>query len=207
MNTLERIDEKIHAPPNRDVPLILALDTSGQPREWITWDLAVTYHYKGLVAWQAGSDDFTFRGGMSRRTGDQSRVTTQSIIAIKGLDVGKTRKRARIAPPVSNKMLFRRDQHLCAYCGVKHDYDDLTRDHITPESKGGRDTWMNLVSACRPCNHRKGDAQGATGDWKLLFVPYVPNRYEYLILANRRILADQMEFLLTGVPQHSRLLK
>jgi hypothetical protein len=39
----------------------------------------------------------------------------------------------------------------------------------------------------------------------LLYVPYVPNRHEHFILRNRRILADQMEYLLAGVPRTSRL--
>ena len=39
----------------------------------------------------------------------------------------------------------------------------------------------------------------------LLYVPYVPNRHEHFILRNRRILADQMEYLLAGVPKTSRL--
>ena len=40
---------------------------------------------------------------------------------------------------------------------------------------------------------------------KLHYVPYVPNRYEAFILSNRKILADQMEFLLQGVPKSSRM--
>jgi hypothetical protein len=40
---------------------------------------------------------------------------------------------------------------------------------------------------------------------ELIYLPYVPNRAEYLILTNRRILADQMEYLLAGVPRTSRL--
>jgi hypothetical protein len=40
---------------------------------------------------------------------------------------------------------------------------------------------------------------------KLHYVPYVPNRYEAFILSNRKILADQMEFLLQGVPKGSRV--
>ena len=39
----------------------------------------------------------------------------------------------------------------------------------------------------------------------LLYVPYVPNRHEHFILRNRRILADQMEFLMAHLPQSSRL--
>jgi hypothetical protein len=40
---------------------------------------------------------------------------------------------------------------------------------------------------------------------ELLYAPYVPNRAEYLILTNRRILVDQMEFLSQHVPVQSRL--
>jgi hypothetical protein len=39
----------------------------------------------------------------------------------------------------------------------------------------------------------------------LLYVPYAPSRHEHFILRNRRILADQMEYLLAGVPKSSRL--
>lgn len=208
--TLNQIDKYNTQPTeNSDVPLILALDTSGQPRDWITWQQAVFYHAKDLVAWQLGEDDFTFRGGISRMTGERSKLSTQSIIAIKGLDVVKTNSKKReIEPPLSNKLLFRRDHNICAYCGGEFTYDQLTRDHVMPESRGGKTKWKNLVAACKKCNHHKGDKfAGENGDWQLLYVPYVPNKYEYLILANRRILADQMEFLKSGVPQTSRILR
>jgi hypothetical protein len=39
----------------------------------------------------------------------------------------------------------------------------------------------------------------------LIYAPYVPNRHEHLILQNRRILHDQMEYLMARVPRHSRL--
>ena len=81
----------------------------------------------------------------------------------------------------------------------------LTRDHIVPFSKGGRDTWMNVVTACRSCNERKSDRTPEGAGMELVYLPYVPNRAEYLILTNRRILADQMEFLAQHVPAQSRL--
>lgn len=188
-----------------NVPLILALDTAGQPRQWITWEDAVVYHAKGLVTWQYGANDYTFMGGKSRLTGQTSSISTQSIIAISGMEVGKTLKRAHKEPPISNRLLFRRDRHICAYCGDQFTDDHLTRDHIVPQRRGGKDTWMNLVAACKPCNHRKADKSLQRAGMSLLYVPYVPNKSEYLILANRKILADQMDFLMTSVPVHSRL--
>jgi hypothetical protein len=64
---------------------------------------------------------------------------------------------------------------------------------------------MNSVTACRPCNTRKGNRAPEQANMPLLYVPYVPNRHEHFILRNRRILADQMEYLLAGVPRSSRL--
>ena len=188
------------------VPLILTLDTSGQPRQWVSWQEAIVYHAKGLVRWQLGESDYTFMGGTSRMTGLRSSITTQSIIAVEGVEVGKTMKRVHREPPISSKLLFRRDRHICAYCGDTFSEEALTKDHIIPQRMKGKHTWMNLVAACRHCNHKKADRTPQGARMELLYVPYVPSKAEVLILANRKILADQMEFLRAGLPAHSRIL-
>lgn len=190
-----------------NAPLILALDTSGMPRQWVTWQDAIVYHAKGLVAWQHGEHDYTFMGGTSRLTGERSSVSTQSIIAVHGMEVGKTFKRVAKEPPVSSRLLFRRDRHVCAYCGDVFSENDLTKDHIIPQRMKGKHTWTNLVTACRSCNHRKADRTPQGARMELLYVPYTPNRHEWLILSNRKILFDQMEFLRVGLPSHSRVLQ
>jgi hypothetical protein len=91
------------------------------------------------------------------------------------------------------------------YCAQRFRLDQLDMEHIVPSSKGGEASWMNLVAACKACNHRKGDRTPEAAGMKLHYVPYVPNRYEAFILSNRKILADQMEFLLQGVPKSSRM--
>lgn len=101
--------------------------------------------------------------------------------------------------------LFARDRRVCAYCGGRHAEDHLTMEHVTPLSRGGRQSWMNLVTACRACNHRKGNRTPEEANMPLVYVPYVPNRYEGFILKNRNILTDQMAFLMASVPKHSRL--
>ena len=55
---------------------------------------------------------------------------------------------------VNRHRIMRRDGHSCVYCGSKK---NLTIDHIVPKSKGGENTWMNLVTCCSPCNFKKGD--------------------------------------------------
>jgi 5-methylcytosine-specific restriction endonuclease McrA len=109
-------------------------------------------------------------------------------------------------PPLSNRELFRRDRQICAYCGGEFSYFRLTRDHILPLSRGGRDGWMNVVTACRHCNGMKRNRTPEEAGIELLYAPYVPNKAEYLILTNRKILSDQMEFLVPHVASGSRVL-
>jgi hypothetical protein len=183
---------------------VLALDVSGMPRKWISFDDAITYKAKNLVAWTMGDVVAKYNGGV-QKDGTRSFLDTHSIIAIKGtgFNLGKY-------PNVSltNRTLFGRDRHMCAYCGNQFSGNgSLSRDHIVPRSRGGEDTWMNVVTACKTCNQRKSDKTLKEARLELLYLPYVPNHYENLILLNRSILGDQMEYLLSGVPKNSRILQ
>ncbi len=66
---------------------------------------------------------------------------------------------------------------------------------------------MNVVTACSSCNHKEGGKSLKESGMELRYVPYEPNHYESLILQNRNILADQMDYLISGVPKHSRILQ
>jgi len=55
---------------------------------------------------------------------------------------------------LTRQNIFKRDNFECQYCGTRK---DLTLDHVVPSSKGGQHTWINLVTACKRCNARKGD--------------------------------------------------
>jgi 5-methylcytosine-specific restriction endonuclease McrA len=174
-------------------PLILRLDVTGQPVRWLPWQVAVVLQSRCMVAWSAGETHFTFLGGMNRSTGQRSSITISSIIAVKGR-LRHVDGRA-LVPPLSNRELFQRDGRLCLYCGMPQCEAMLTRDHVRPLSQGGRDAWNNVVTACKPCNHAKGARTPEQAGMALLAIPYVPNRAEYLVLSNRRILTDQMAFL------------
>ena len=183
--------------------LILRLDITGQPQKWIPWQQAVVLSCREMIAWQAGETDFTFCGGINRKAGIRSSVTVSSIVAIKG--AARHNVLQSQVPPLSNRELFLRDANLCLYCGKQYSDGNLTRDHLMPLSRGGADTWNNVVSACRSCNHLKGARTPEEAGMTLLAVPYEPNRAEYLVLSNRRILADQMEFLKKRFRRNSRL--
>ena len=184
---------------------ILTLDQSGQPHRWVSHEMAIVYHAKNLVAWQLGEGegDVLYRGGENRLTGQQSRIVTAPIIAVKGESAAA--KRANKPPSLTNRELFRRDGHICAYCGKLFSDLRLTRDHVIPRSKGGEDKWTNVVTACERCNHMKDDQLLEDCGMQLIYVPYAPNRAEALILENRNVLACQMEYLKSFLPDHSRV--
>lgn len=183
---------------------VLALDVSGIPKQWINYDEAITYHAKKAVAWSMGEVVARYRGGF-QKTGELSYIETTSIIAVKGHGFDPY-KHGRVA--LSNRTLFGRDRNTCAYCG-KHfaTFNGLSRDHIMPKSRGGKNEWMNVVTACKKCNSEKGNLTLKEARMELLYVPYIPNHFENMILQNRNILSDQMDYLLSGIPKHSRLLQ
>lgn len=182
---------------------ILKLDVGGRPIAWISREDGALLYCREQVAWVAGTEEIVLRGGYSRRTGLRSLLRVNSIVATISLD--KRADEWAGTPALTNPRLFRRDDYLCLYCGEELPTGLLTRDHVVPLSAGGRDTWENVVTACQPCNNRKDNHSLDDIGMRLLAVPYAPNRAEGLILENRRILTDQMEFLRSRVGSTSRL--
>lgn len=185
-------------------PLILQLDIGGNPCRWITYEDAAYYYAKDLVAWTPSQDGFTIFGGTNRETCSQSSMDMNTIIAVRGELNAKHLSRV---PTLTNRALFRRDKHLCAYCGNEFSHEGLTRDHVIPTSRGGKDVWGNVVAACGGCNKVKDNKTPEEAHMPLLYLPYAPNRAEHLILMNRNILEDQMKFLIAQVSKNSRLLQ
>ncbi len=182
---------------------VLKLSAQGLPQSWISLEQAVIHYAAGEVRWEAGGEIAVFRGGHNAVTGEQSVIAVNSIIGTRGVPRISP---YTLKPGLTNGKLFARDRNVCAYCGDYFDEDELTREHIVPFAQNGIDTWMNVVTACRACNHRKSSRTPEQAGMPLLYTPYVPSLWEDFILRNRRILADQMEFLMAHVPKSSRLL-
>ena len=181
---------------------VLKLSGQGLPQSWISLEQAVIHYAADEVRWEAGVPVAVFRGGHNARTGQQSIIHVNSIIGTRGVP---SINPFDLRPGLTNSKLFVRDRNLCAYCGDTFHESDLTREHIVPFGQQGQDSWMNVVTACRSCNHRKGNRTPEQAHMPLLYAPYVPNLWEDFILRNRRILADQMEYLMAHLPRHSRL--
>jgi len=170
---------------------VLRLNKAGTPIAWLSWQETATLLAKEQVIWSIGKTIRTIQGGYNRR-GERSCLDLPSIVACNGR-VDDT----AFTPALTNGLLFARDQQVCLYCGVQFPVRELSRDHVIPTSRGGRDIWTNCVTACRRCNNRKGNLRPEQANMELLAIPFAPNRYEFFFLSNRDVLADQMEFLRT----------
>ena len=78
---------------------------------------------------------------------------------------------------ISRKNVLRRDRFTCQYCGVR---EKLTIDHVHPKSRGGRDTWANLVAACVDCNNRKGNRTPKEAGMTLARDPFTPSHVMFI---------------------------
>lgn len=184
--------------PFRQTPRFLSLDATGRILDWMSWQDAVSLYVRDAVAWTLGEPCLTIRGGFNRALDRQSRIELHPIVA----STGRARPRgADPSPALTNTALFARDSHLCMYCGQQLARGLLTRDHVVPLSRGGRDIWVNVVAACLGCNVKKGSRTPQQAHMPLLAVPYRPSWVEHLVLSNRNILADQMEFLCNHMPR------
>jgi hypothetical protein len=158
---------------------VLKLSAQGLPQSWISLEQAVTHYASGEVRWESGGEVAVFHGGHNAVTGLQSIITVNSIIGTKGVP---NINPFDLRPGLTNGKLFARDRNVCAYCGNHFHEEDLTREH-----------------------HRKANRTPEQAHMPLMYTPYVPSLWEDFILRNRRILADQMEFLMAHLPKTSRL--
>ncbi|MEE2898134.1 MAG: HNH endonuclease [Gemmatimonadota bacterium] len=112
----------------------------------------------------------------------------------------------RFRRQVTNTFLFARDNYSCQYCGRrKHELRSrqfLTRDHIVPLSRGGGNTWENVVTCCSPCNNRKGDRLPREAGLRLLTEPKKPN-YVHLVWVVRRVTGAQAKYIRMFYGEHA----
>jgi 5-methylcytosine-specific restriction endonuclease McrA len=93
--------------------------------------------------------------------------------------------------PVSRRGVLRRDNNRCGYCGGSAG----TIDHVLPRSRGGKDSWENLVACCLRCNNLKGDRTPSEMNWTLCTVPRPPHGTSWLVRGIERAMPDWEEYL------------
>jgi 5-methylcytosine-specific restriction endonuclease McrA len=93
--------------------------------------------------------------------------------------------------PVTRRGVLRRDGQRCAYCGASAS----TIDHVHPRSRGGKDSWENLVACCLKCNNVKGNRTPAEMGWSLRFEPSMPYQSGWTVKGAERAEAAWADYL------------
>jgi 5-methylcytosine-specific restriction endonuclease McrA len=93
--------------------------------------------------------------------------------------------------PVTRRGVLRRDEFRCAYCGRSAS----TIDHVVPRSRGGADSWENLVACCLSCNNAKSDRTPTEMGWTLRVNPRPPHGTAWLVRGVERPQPDWREYL------------
>lgn len=106
------------------------------------------------------------------------KIPTQILLR----EMVKSRPTTRVPAQLTQRNMFIRDKYTCQYCN-RHKSDlksteFLTRDHIHPQEKGGKDVWTNIITACNKCNNKKANMLLKDSGLTLLKEPKVPTVFE-----------------------------
>ena len=123
----------------------LVVDSSFIPRSIISSDRAFVISYKG------NADIVAEHPESFKLINPELDIKKPSIIRVYKYVNQQIQK-----VPLNRENVFKRDGYCCVYCGDDN-RKTLTLDHVIPQSKGGKDAWDNLVTACRRCNSEKSD--------------------------------------------------
>lgn len=122
---------------------VLTLNASYEPLRIVSMKKAMTLLTKGVAVVEVPTDILIHRG---------LGIYAPSVIRLRHY-----RNVPHKRPIPSRKNIFTRDGFRCLYCGAKAPKVVLELEHIIPKSKGGPNTWDNLVASCHSCNQKKGD--------------------------------------------------
>ncbi len=137
------------------------------PLRVLAWQDAVKMIYEGTVDVLAEYDEVI-----------RSPSTTWMMPAVVRLRRSVSRRRSGVK--FSRMNVYQRDHFTCQYCGQRVGWGELTYDHLVPRSRGGRTEFSNIVTACKPCNARKGHR---TSDEAGMFPLHPPRQPASLSLA------------------------
>lgn len=144
----------------------IVLNASYEVLTSVSWQRAITLVLQGLAE--------TVEADESRPIRSQKLwMPYPKIIRLLKYVFVKLDRAIRKARTVSKRGVLERDKYTCAYCGGHGD----TVDHICPASRGGLNTWDNLITACKPCNNLKDDRTPEEAGMRLLWQPYAPDAF------------------------------
>lgn len=143
----------------------LVLDSSNRPIGFVNWKRAVKLFWEDAA--EVVRED---EGGRLLRS-PSVQIGLPRVIRVKGYVAKKVRK--GLSPTKLNIAI--RDSYTCQYCCDElESLSDCTLDHVIPKSRGGQNTWENLVTACGHCNRKKANNTPAEAGMTLMRTPTEP---------------------------------
>jgi 5-methylcytosine-specific restriction endonuclease McrA len=139
------------------------------PLSIVDWQEAIRYLVLEKVEVMAWHDDWIVRS-------ENWSTRVPAVIMLKEYQKPKSTMR------LSKRNVFLRDEYTCQYCGTEVNESAATLDHVHPVSKGGKTTWENSATACKPCNYRKG----AHTKMKPVKQPHKPHFWELVEKRRKR---------------------
>ena len=137
---------------------VLVLNASYEPLQVCTARRAVVLVMKGTARMEESTERLWHTG--------RAVVPVPSVIRLV-----EYRRIVRRQRGISRRQVLLRDRHTCQYCAATAPASSLTLDHVVPRSRGGGNSWENLVACCLPCNNRKRDRTPEEARMKLLRRP------------------------------------
>ncbi len=157
---------------------VLVLNRIFQPVQLTTVRRAFVLLYGGIataVDEEGEVYDFQEWQHLPIRDGDDPLPIIGAILRVpRVVHLARYDRTPRSTVRLTRRNVMVRDGHQCQYCSKKPPIRDLNIDHILPRSRGGQDTWENLVTACRVCNLRKGWRTPDEAGMRLLRKPIHP---------------------------------
>jgi len=173
--------------------------------------VSVTTARRGMVLLFGGSavaldedgaaHDFTkWRALPVRETDDRLPIVGGLLRVPRVLHLLRYDRAPRFGVRLTRRNLLLRDAYRCQYCGEEPGVRELNVDHVMPRSRGGRDTWDNLVISCRECNLRKGKHTPDEAGMQLLRKPVKPgwSTAAHIVLTTRAPFTEWHPFLGTS---------
>lgn len=156
---------------------ILVLNASYEPLHIISWQRGIQLLFQGKVEVIEESD----------KEIHTVRLTIKMPAVLRLLQyIPISRKKSIVR--FSRTNVFVRDRFCCQYCGQQYGKSQLTLDHVVPLVQGGRTSWENIVTACKPCNQKKG---GHTPQQAGMHLTRKPQKPEWLPSLNLQLSVTQ----------------
>lgn len=160
---------------------VLIVDNSYKPVKVICWEDAISNIVSNRFTVLDYSDKYI-------HSAHDKWYLPEIIVSPKPL---KIRKKVKFDYEAINP----RDNYTCAYCGESFSTRQMSVDHIIPQSKGGVDSWLNCISACKSCNNRKAGRTPEEAGMKLLFQPIEPKSTFELALYKMRLKDEWLPYM------------